>query len=368
MGLLKTILFSVFGRSVDRQNQLDAAICAGELERFRQLLPAPLLIRLNSYLSDTLLHNVAASGTAEMVAYLLSCGARINAAAPPPRDAETPLHAAAAAGNAEVVRVLIEAGANVDALDNSKHTPLHYAAEAGHAAVVKALAERGARHSPIHVAAMLNHTAMVEAAIREGSDVNARDEHSATPLLWAVRGGDDTETAALLIQERADVNAADRAGRSPIMEAASRRHRRMYNLLMAHGAVDNLLEEALKALLRMTTVNGWAEEVDSLLANGAALTTGVEYTPLNFAAYNGFADVVQVLIDHGANINAIDEQGRTPLHEAAGQNQLRITRLLIDHGANIHATDKDGRTPLSVAINAGYDEIAQLLREHGAEQ
>ncbi len=77
-------------------------------------------------------------------------------------------------------------------------------------------------------------------------------------------------------------------------------------------------------------------------------------------------EVAQLLLMHGADATAQDEQKRTPLHEASGLfwGGVEVTRLLLEHGADATARDEYKRTPLHEAKSV---EVARLLLEHGAD-
>jgi ankyrin repeat protein len=86
-------------------------------------------------------------------------------------------------------------------------------------------------------------------------------------------------------------------------------------------------------------------------------------------------DIMQVLLDHGANPNARDDDDATPLHNSSWwektyhvprRGTVEGVRLLIKHGAIIDAEDNQGRTPLQLALDYGRDDIAACLKEHGA--
>jgi ankyrin repeat protein len=91
-------------------------------------------------------------------------------------------------------------------------------------------------------------------------------------------------------------------------------------------------------------------------------------TPLHEAVACGEPNLVQVLIAHGAEINAADESGRTPLHYAVSEGDDTIVRLLITKGANIDVRDKEGMTPLLLALHYGYTPAAKMLMAAGAEK
>lgn len=79
-------------------------------------------------------------------------------------------------------------------------------------------------------------------------------------------------------------------------------------------------------------------------------------------------EIAELLIRHGAEIDARDASGRTPLHCKAEFQSASIVRLLVQHGADVHAVDANGRTPLSAnaCSREPSPEIARLLIDHGA--
>ena len=88
-------------------------------------------------------------------------------------------------------------------------------------------------------------------------------------------------------------------------------------------------------------------------------------TPLLSAALRGQTEVGQHLINHGADVNARQDDGFTPLHLAALRGDLKFMRLLLDHDANPHARNEGNETPLEVGHYRRRQEIFQLLSEYG---
>jgi ankyrin repeat protein len=85
---------------------------------------------------------------------------------------------------------------------------------------------------------------------------------------------------------------------------------------------------------------------------------------------------MQLLLDHGADVNAKDHYGSTPLHHSSFRNEglrededypvrmkgsVEGARLLLEHGANIDAEDNKGDTPFLVALEAGHHEMVEFL-------
>ena len=118
--------------------------------------------------------------------------------------------------------------------------------------------------------------------------------------------------------------------------------------------------------------NGDATRVAALLDLDAALISARDSdgsTPLHCAAWKGHVNVVEVLLERGANHEVENENthwGGTPLHAAAHGNQKAVAELLIRHGADVNAVSFNGRTPLAETAIHNATAVARLLRENGA--
>lgn len=278
---------------------------------------------------------------APWVAVLLSAGlfsaqlAAENRVDPNARGAfgTPPLHWRVDADDLEGARTLLEAGADPDALTERGISPLGLAVANGNAAMVELLLKAGAdaRQSEptgetlLMMAAQVGEAAVVTQLLDRGAQVNARDpNYGQTALMFAARAG-HTRIASLLVSRGADPDAATWPGNPP-------------------------------AWVRPNSQPGFGFGV-GIIRGGTpadrgrrdAATGGM--TAMHYAARQGFADVLEVLVRAGAAVNPREANDMTPLLMAISNNNMAAARFLLSHGGAVNAQDWYGRSPLWEAVN-----------------
>ncbi|KAM0235337.1 hypothetical protein ACHAP5_009732 [Fusarium lateritium] len=121
--------------------------------------------------------------------------------------------------------------------------------------------------------------------------------------------------------------------------------------------------------LHYACISGDRDIMEMLVESGAELDTMTDrgYTPLSLAIDCGNRSVVELLISKGADIHLADNHGMTPLHRASQLGHLKIVEQLIEHGAEISTLSKDTYTPLLYAAVSGQSEVVTLLLDKGAD-
>jgi ankyrin repeat protein len=183
---------------------------------------------------------------------------------------------------------------------------------------------------------------------------------------------DDKEAAMALLRGGANPNAIDLAGVPAIVLSVSRKQTEVVKLLIekgadAEGAVSGPTD--LFPLLGASS-NGSREIVEELLNAGADVNrrNAIGGTALMVSSYLGQHDVVEILLRRGAEVDTIDKNGYTALMYAANSGHLEIARLLINAKANVNAKDGTDSTPLMFAAQRGDVEMLKLLLTNGANK
>ncbi len=220
----------------------------------------------------------------------------------------------------------------------------------------------------------------------------------AAGFLAALTGGDRERVAARLAEHPSLVNATSGDGVSATRMALYYGHREIAEMLAAapEAGLDIWDAAALghmdpvtavhdtmgKAFLDDFSRDGYTplqlacffgrEEVARYLVEAGAdisavAQNGMAIQPLHAATAGGHAAIVELLLAAGADPNAAQQEGFRPLHSAAQNGDGEIVRLLLSAGADPSLTDAKGRTPRHIAAEAGHTDLADLLSELSAD-
>ena len=214
-------------------------------------------------------------------------------------------------------------------------------------------------------AAAEGNIAHVEKLLANGTSVDSKDKRGNTPLLFAVRG-DHYEIVQLLLAHRADVNTKGSIGLTPLHIAASHGLRAIIQLLLDNGADVNQKNNRDLTALHYAVMNSKCTIMQLLLNNptdGSAKCC-VDTKPLAYyTAEFCHHQIVRLLLNRGARVNASHDKGLTPLHLAASYGLYAIVQLFLNNHADVTIPDNLGHTPLHYAIRPGATNLLYLF-EH----
>ena len=206
----------------------------------------------------------------------------------------------------------------------------HWKSVCSKVAFVPQVSEHRVGEADISCPAMWSDPAVCRVLIDAGADIETKDERGRSPLRYACASG-ALEVVKMLVEAGAGVRVPDDEGVICLQDAADSGHIEIVRYLVGLPEVD---------------VNHRDSD---------------DYTALHCASGEGDANVVQVLIDAGADIEAKDSQGRSPLHCACVSGVLDVVKMLVEAGAGVRITDNEGDTCLTLASYFGHIETVRYL-------
>jgi ankyrin repeat protein len=383
----------VNAKGIGGSTPLGWAASKGHIDVARALIEARADIHWEARRGQTALNVAAAQGHTEIVKLLIQSGVNVNeriksTEAPGYYQGATPLFMAARGGHTEAVCTLLQFAADVNAKNKNGENALFYASRTE---TVRALIDAGA---DVHVKNRYGATPLMYATessqvgpllvlINAGADVNAKTTGdsprppSGTTALMAAAGQGNLKAVHLLLIAGADVNGTNAEGQTALDYASKGGHSEIVDLLREPRRSMRLAKRALEQELMEAVEDGDAVTVGDLVRFGVDVNTkdNKGLTALIKAVESGLTDIVQALIDAGADVNAPDrEYGATPLMAAASEGHTEIVRTLLQTGADLNikaAGDEKGEgagwTALMVAAMGGHIDVVSQLLEAGVD-
>ena len=331
----------------------------------------------------SLYHLSAMHGQIDVIKYLLQ--ATIPGHGGTDASRRTPVSYAAEYGHLEALKMFADrAPESLNQSDEDGESPLSYAVKLRHTHIVKHLLENkesfairfGADDEEERATRTLYHLAaagsngspeIVELLIAQDvPGYDGVDERKQSPITYAAIYG-SLEIARILGRVApGSLNQADEDGKTPLFHAVEQGHVKLVEYLVGEGVdLDVSEKNDGQTALHCAAHNGRWEIVQILLRSNAAIDAqdSKKRTPLYLATYHGHFEVVSALISRNANLHLADEDGWEPVFVAYDNHQ--ILERLLDSGANIDAKTNGGLTALHGAA-CGYTESVSLLLARGA--
>ncbi|XXH00620.1 hypothetical protein Hte_006968 [Hypoxylon texense] len=335
----------------------------------------------------TLVARASSLGVDEVLVKLLQLGCPAEEFDPAKRLSTTPLRLATQANNAYAARLLLTHGADLKQLGPSKETLVHIAAYWGHPEMIKLLVSHGADpntldadfRSPIYIACNWARPRAVEALIKLGANPNLKavenqDKPGWSPLAFAI-SNKYVDCARALINGNADPNIVGYGG-TPIQYAASKGLLETCEMLLERRA--DIFHQSIKppiliyAMIR--GVPGSRLEIIRLLVDKGARVNAEDAsgnTTLMWACWSDDprkSSIVEYLLEQGADVNCYNHTGVRPVHIAISMGDESLLSLLLrQKHIDLNVLDPDNDTPLKLAIRARHASMVKMLLEKGAD-
>lgn len=275
------------------------------------------------------------------------------------------LHVAVKTENRDLIELLLNSGANPNYISKKFPwaVPLHIATDLKNIEIIELLLNKGAdiNLSDIRGVTALHKTSNVEVAallLEHGAYINAGFyKNKKTPLDYAIDNG-NAEVTELLLNRGAKIHNINKCLlRSPNIEMA--------RLLIGRGASFVGMETSSEGSpLHKASKDGDVEFVAFLLEQGINVDFRSGYNQQTALHMAGNTAVVDLLLEHGADVNAVDNHGDSPLHVA---RELEIVTLLLDKGAEVDSLGGNNESLLRSAVVARDQDLVLLLLNRGAD-
>jgi ankyrin repeat protein len=204
---------------------------------------------------------------------------------------------------------------------------------------------------------------------RDPQLVYTKDETGRTPLHWACRGV-HLEILKFLVENGADVNIRDNNGITPLTSTVARNHIEASKFLLDNGAKTEIADNLQIAPILYALTSESKNVLELLIKRGASLEVKNDYkrTPLLLTCReSGSIEIAKILIENGANINAVDLMGDTPLTLAAWRGFEEIVNYLLDKNAEFSASGNEGIELLSYSADKRLWKLYQALIIKGGD-
>lgn len=254
------------------------------------------------------------------------------------------LHFSSYLGYKDITEYFIQKGVDLDAKTDEGETPLHYAA----------------RNEKLEIVSLL---------LQNGAQVDIKCIRGRTPLHVVSRENGNVAIGKLLIKNGADINSRDNNERTPLAFSTFRGYKEFVKFLLENGVEVPMKGEEADDLLHKAAIGGHKELFDYMIDNGININSKSYYggTILHSAASGGLVESMDKLLKSGMNTNEECRYGLKPIHYATIEGNKNVIELLLKNGDDINTKTKIGKTPLDYAKELEYDDIVDFLVTRGAD-
>lgn len=251
----------------------------------------------------------------------------------------------------DILKILLEIGARIDILDNDGRTVLYYPVKFGYTNIIKEILEFNkniiglsihdikdeSEHIPIHYAIRFNNIEALKLFIEYGSNLSIADDNGYNSLHLSIFSR-SIEIVKIITNKRIDsdttldINSKTKTGDTAL-----------------HIACNLQEKEIVEILLKNDEIEINAQDFEN------------EFTPLIYAVNLSNFDIVNILLENGANVNLQDGFGNTVVHYSVIEDNIKILSRLVEFDPNLNLWNTDGKTPLHQAFSSSDKNLNTII-------
>ncbi|XP_071094732.1 putative ankyrin repeat protein RF_0381 [Haliotis cracherodii] len=327
---------------------------------------------------STILHIACEGGNLDIVNFILNYNiVDINS-----MDEQecTPAMKAALNGHTDVFNLLVMKGSDLSLVDDSSNTILHTACEGGNLDIVNYVLTQNIvdinsfgnnDRTPAMDAALKGHKNVFDLIVKKGTDLSLSDERGDSILHAACWGGNVEIVKYILTQNIVDINVKGQDMSTPVLKAAYKGHKEVFNVLVRKNADVLVIESSNDGILHLACFGGNMEIIKYILTNCSIDVNDVGedgFTAAMIAASKGRKDMFDLLLQNRADLSLVDDTKNNILHKACeGGNMELVKHIFEQNTVEINSQSDIGWTPAMEAAYEGHLEVLKLLVSKGAD-
>jgi ankyrin repeat protein len=317
-------------------------------------------------LGNNMLHYSAEWGLNNAISIIIRSGINVDTQN---ATGQTPLFMATKSDSPSTLRIFIENNANLNARDSQGNSALHAAVRWNAVNSVSFLISSGMDinvqslngNTPLHDAVILNLPEIESLLIKQGANLDSRNIDGNTPLMEAIKYG-LTPSIERLAASGADTSSRNTRGDTPLHTAVAMDRIDIANILLRTG-VSIHARNTRNITPFQTALSVSPRMVTSLLDNNRIfIPDDYGNSVLHVALLERAPDnIIKAIVNQGARINAVDNNGKTPLRLAVDLDLWESAKIIADSGADPFLAAADNKSPAEIAFSKGETGIKAVF-------
>ncbi|MDA3838253.1 MAG: ankyrin repeat domain-containing protein [Candidatus Delongbacteria bacterium] len=274
-----------------------------------------------------------------------------------------------------VPKIFLFLGKDPNMINKKNASLLSQACFSNNKDMVKFLIDKGADpdmkvvgdFTPIYIAAQQKNYDIVKCLIKNGVDINNKITNKKLSILMIVVKNGDLDMTKYLISEGADVNQYDKNCWTPVSYASYYNKNEILDFLLLQNGRKEDIKKKWPEIVR-AAYNGNIKQINNFISASIDVNT-MNYlgrSALHYASERGNIELVEILINNGADVNLKDKNGVTPLMEASEKN-VELVKSLLNAGADVNLYSNYRKNALIYAVEKDRGDIVKFLLGNGAD-